>query len=148
MRRRSKRRLHGAGRPKQRWLRIGIRKRTLCTMTFKRGDVVVVPFPFSEKRASKKRPALVISSDRYNASASDVIVAQITTRLVSAPRLGDHILRDWRRAGLRAPSLVRTRLATLHESVVLAKLGSMPATEMVDIDRSLGSALGLEIQRA
>jgi len=113
-------------------------------MTFRRGDIVVVPFPFAEKRASKKRPAVVISSDRYNASASDVIVAQITTRLASAPRPGDHILRDWQGAGLRAPSLVRARLATLHESVVLAKLGSMPATEMMDIDKGLGSALGLD----
>jgi len=53
-------------------------------------------------------------------------------------------LRDWQGAGLRAPSLVRARLATLHESVVLAKLGSMPATEMMDIDKGLGSALGLD----
>ncbi|MEI6450463.1 MAG: type II toxin-antitoxin system PemK/MazF family toxin [Actinomycetes bacterium] len=38
----------------------------LHTMIFERGDVVLVPFPFSDQRTSKKRPAVIVSSNRHN----------------------------------------------------------------------------------
>jgi mRNA interferase MazF len=34
---------------------------------YERGDIVLVPFPFSDQTTTKKRPAVVISSSRYNA---------------------------------------------------------------------------------
>ena len=113
------------------------------TMSFRRGDVVLVPFPFTEQEASKKRPALVVSSDEYNNACPDVIVAQITGRLNAPPRPGDHRLKDWRSAGLVGPSLLRTRLATLHRSVVIRRLGRMPNDDMFGVNDSLITALDL-----
>ena len=113
-------------------------------MTFKRGDIVLAAFPFAEKRVSKRRPALVISSDAYNSVCPDVVVAQITSRTGAPPRPGDYRVHDWQTAGLRAPSLVRARLATLHSSVVVKRLGAMPEAEMAGVSNGLRSALGLE----
>lgn len=110
---------------------------------YERGSVVLVPFPFTDLSAVKRRPALVISSDDYNAATGDVIIAQITSKVDSPSRPGDHRLERWREAGLPLPSLVRARMTTLHSSLLLKSLGKMPDDEMRSIDRGLASALGL-----
>jgi len=45
---------------------------------YKCGDVVLLPFPFTDLSTSKQRPALIISSDWYNDNRNDVIVVAIT----------------------------------------------------------------------
>jgi mRNA interferase MazF len=50
-------------------------------MHFEFGDLVLVPFPFTSQAASKKRPAVVVSSSAYNASRLDVVVMAITSQL-------------------------------------------------------------------
>jgi hypothetical protein len=47
------------------------------TTRYKRGDVVLVPFPFTDLSSSKRRPALVISPDAFNDQMEDVVVAAI-----------------------------------------------------------------------
>lgn len=59
---------------------------------FSRGSVVLVPFPFTDLSAAKRRPALVVSSGEYNAATDDVIIAQITSKVNSPRRPGDHRL--------------------------------------------------------
>lgn len=112
-------------------------------MPFRRGDVVLVPFPFAERLGAKKRPAVVVSSNTYNAACPDVVVAQITSRTTPAPRPGDHRVRDWRSAGLVVPSLVRARVATLQSSIVVRRLGAMPPQDMAAVDKGLAAALAL-----
>jgi mRNA interferase MazF len=114
---------------------------------YSRGDVVLVPFPFTDLSAVKRRPALIISNDEYNRATGDVVIAQITSKLNSPPRPGDHRLKDWLGAGLPLPSLVRTRVATLHASLLVRSLGSMPGDEMRVIDERLAETLGLSQRR-
>src|SRR3989442_14007766 len=101
---------------KNRLPRTGTTMRTLSTMPYRRGDVVLVPYPFVERDASKRRPALVVSADTYNAACPDIILALVTSKTGVSARPGDHKIADWRGAGLIGPSLVRSRLATLHHS--------------------------------
>ena len=49
-------------------------------MNYKRGDVVLVPFPFTDLTTTKRRPALVISTDLYNRSQVNLIIAAITSQ--------------------------------------------------------------------
>ena len=49
-------------------------------MSYKRGDVVLVRFPFTDLTTTKKRPALVISTDLYNQSQINLIIAAITSQ--------------------------------------------------------------------
>jgi len=51
------------------------------TTNFKRGDIVLVPFPFTDLSSAKQRPALVVSSDALNAASEDVLVAAITSQI-------------------------------------------------------------------
>lgn len=108
-----------------------------------RGDVVLVPFPFTDLSAVKRRPALVVSSTEYNTVTGDVIIAQITSRADSPSRPGDHRLTRWQTAGLPLPSIVRARMTTLHNSLLIKTLGKMEDEEMRSIDKRLAYALGL-----
>ena len=112
--------------------------------TFSRGDIVLVPFPHTERpQETKKRPALVVTTDAYHKACRDVIIAQITSRISAVPRPGDHTIGRWRKAGLLAPSLVRARLATLRQDLVVRKLGALDDDDVGAFDKALSSALGL-----
>lgn len=110
---------------------------------FKRGEVVLVPFPFADRSAVKRRPALVLSTDEYNSRTGDLIIAQITSRVNSPSRPGDYRLRHWQQAGLNVPSLVRARMATLHSATIVRTVGQLSTQEMTSAGRSIASALGL-----
>ena len=51
------------------------------TTRYKRGDIVLVSFPFTDLSSSKRRPALVISPDTFNGQMQDLVVVAITSQL-------------------------------------------------------------------
>jgi len=53
------------------------------------GDIILVPFPFTNQTIAKKRPAVVISSDVYNQEHPDLIVMAITSQRYIATMLGE-----------------------------------------------------------
>jgi mRNA interferase MazF len=53
-------------------------------MTLNRGDIVTTRFPHAGRNRGKKRPAVIIQSDNYNASFKHFIVAEITKNLSAA----------------------------------------------------------------
>ncbi len=58
-------------------------------MPFEFGDVVLVPFPFTNQAASKKRPAIVVSNGNYNRTKPDVVVMAVTSQFRPSPTLGE-----------------------------------------------------------
>ena len=54
-------------------------------MTYKQGEVVIVPFPFSDLSSFKRRPVLVMSNNDYNAKADDIVVCGITSVMRDQP---------------------------------------------------------------
>src|SRR5262249_18594872 len=97
---------HGSKRP-SRPSNSGITPRMPSTTSFSQGDVVLVPFPFTDLSAVKQRPALVLSPERLNNVRTDLIVAAITSQIPS--EIGeDEILlsdADQRTAGLPKTSI-------------------------------------------
>ena len=93
-------------------------------MTFDAFDVVVVPFPFTERAAAKWRPALVVSGVRFNVDHGQVVLAMITSA-VHADWPSDTPIRDLKVAGLRAPSVVRLKVFTLDRRLVLRRIGTL-----------------------
>ena len=89
-------------------------------------DVVVVPFPYSDRMAEKRRPALVVSA----ASLHDlgyVWIAMITGA-GKVQHAGDVVVRDLARAGLPGASMVRTtKIATVGPSRILRRVGTLAA---------------------
>lgn len=110
---------------------------------YQRGDVILVPFPFTERLAEKQRPAVVLSTEAYYASGNDLIIAQVTSRTNAPPRPGDHLLQGWREAGLPLPSLVRARVTTIHTSRVRRRLGTLALADLRAVEGGLRTVLGL-----
>ena len=88
-----------------------------------RYDLIVVPFPFSDKSITKKRPALVLSNADFNRS-NHTILAMITTKH-HPPWPGDSQIRYYKNAGLNTPCLVRFKLFTLDNRMILRKIGRL-----------------------
>jgi mRNA interferase MazF len=88
-------------------------------------DVVKVPFPFTDKTASKNRPALVLSSAAaFNSKIEHSVMAMITSS-TQMPWPLDCAVTNLEAAGLPAPSLIRFKLFTLDHRLVRAKLGHL-----------------------
>lgn len=64
-------------------------------MEFRRGDVVLIPFPYTDLSASKTRPAVVVSSDTYHATRSELLLAYVSSRTSQANPTIDYVLADW-----------------------------------------------------
>lgn len=111
-------------------------------MTYERFDVVVVPFPFTDSSASKRRPAVVISHETaFNAPAGHSVMAMITSA-GNAPWPLDRPLQDISAAGLRAPSVVRMKLFTLDHRFVLRRAGRLSSRDGKAVSAALRILLG------
>ena len=108
-------------------------------MICNRFDVVVVPFPFSDKPDTKKRPTLVLSNADFNQS-NHTILAMITTKHYP-PWPGDSQIRDYEKAGLNVLCLVRFKLFTLDNRLILRKIGHLTLNDANPIETQLRSYL-------
>jgi mRNA interferase MazF len=113
-------------------------------MTFQRGDVVLVPFPFSDLSTTKVRPAAVVSSDLYHSTQPDLLLAALTSKIATTMGPLDYVLNDWQAAGLRYPSALKPVLFTLDPARVLHRIGALTPADMSQVDQRLLHALGLE----
>lgn len=111
-------------------------------MTYERFDVVVVPFPFLDSSASKRRPAVVISHEAaFNAPAGHSVMAMITSA-GNAPWPLDRPVQDISSAGLSAPSVVRMKLFTLDNRFVLRRAGKLSSRDGKALAAALKTLVG------
>jgi mRNA interferase MazF len=96
------------------------------TTTFSRGDIILVPFPFTDLSSAKQRPALVVSSNALNARSDDVLVAAISSQIPAKLTAEEFMIpqSDLAACGLPKPSVVRlAKLAALHRQLVIKRIG-------------------------
>lgn len=109
---------------------------------YKRGDVVLVGFVFSDESGRKLRPALVLSSAAYHRGRREVIVAAITGN-VRRRLFGDHLISDWKGAGLLFPSVATGIMRTITGAMIERRLGTMAASDLDAVARLLRRSLSL-----
>ena len=111
--------------------------------TFSPGDIVLVPFPISDKLSSRKRPALILAMTSREGGLSEITIAQITGH-TSGPKLkGEHTIQNWQEAGLLRPSMARLRLATVPTTTVFRKIGTLAPQDLELIGNGVRDMLGL-----
>lgn len=111
-------------------------------MPFEFGDVVLVPFPFTNQTASKKRPAIVISCRAYNTAKPDVVVMAVTSQLRASATLGEAWVQEWKAAGLLKPSAIKPVFATLEQSLVIRQLGTLHTADKEALRQAISQTLG------
>jgi mRNA interferase MazF len=106
-------------------------------------DIVLVPVPFTDLSAKKRRPVLVLSSNDYNRKSPDILVAAITSNLST----GFHGViidpADLDKGVLPVRSLIRAdKIYTLSQSIIVKTFGMVSIAKLLEVFTALDSVLG------
>jgi len=112
------------------------------TTSFRFGDIVLVPFPFTDQSGAKKRPAIVVSSAGYQTRRRDIVIMAVTSRRRTSPAFGEFEVAEWKKAGLILPSMAKPVLATIEKRLVIKKLGALQRADRASLQASLRAILG------
>jgi len=106
------------------------------------GDVVLVPFPFTDQTTTKKRPAVVASSSVYNRERPDIILMAVTSQMRPSGFFGEVVITEWKDAGLLKPSVIKPIFATIEKGLLLRKLGRLGKKDRKILQETLEKLLG------
>lgn len=98
----------------------------------RKGDIVLIRFPFTDLSGSKNRPALVLVSRQ-----SDVVVAFITSNMIHSENW-DVVLEPNSQNGLKQISAIKiSKIATLDKTLVLGKIGKVDSSDILKVNEGL-----------
>lgn len=104
----------------------GIIPKTPLMTPYKPGQIVLVPFPFTDLSTTKKRPALILTQAQTGPLPALFVVAMITSQVEGARLPGDYQLQDWQISGLLHPSKVRlAKVVSLEKGFLEKSLGTL-----------------------
>jgi mRNA interferase MazF len=95
----------------------------------KTGDIILIPFPFSELTQIKVRPAVVVAviKDKYN----DLVLAAISSQVASTITANEIIIEPENTNGLRIRSVIKVdRIFTLKKEKIILKMGRLDTTQL------------------
>jgi len=110
--------------------------------SFEFGDIVLAPFPFTNQTASKKRPAVIVSSLAYHRQRLDLIIMAITSQVRHPASLGEVVIADWKEAGLLKPSVIKPVLTTIERGLLLRTLGRLRESDQQALVEALRVIIG------
>lgn len=103
-----------------------------------KGDIVLIPFPFTDLSGNKLRPAVILAETK-----SDIIVCFITSQLHYQEHT-DILIEPDISNGIKKSSLIRVnKIATLDKALALGKIGSVTYTELNKLNTNLKQLLQL-----
>lgn len=112
------------------------------TTNYDFGDIVLVPFPFTDQTGIKKRPGVIVSSAAYNAARRDVIIMAVTSQSRPAGAIGEIQVKDWKGAGLIKPSIIKPVITTIEQRLVIRRLGQLRKDEQETLRKSISKIVG------
>ncbi|TVQ00395.1 MAG: type II toxin-antitoxin system PemK/MazF family toxin [Balneolaceae bacterium] len=105
----------------------------------KKGDIVIVPFPFTDLSSQKRRPACVLLNTKI-----DVVLAFISTKLYYEPAFSIR-LNPSDENGLKRESIIRIdKIVTLDSELVIGKLGEISSNEILELNNKMISCYRLK----
>jgi mRNA interferase MazF len=97
-----------------------------------KGNIVLIPFPFTDLSGNKLRPALVLAENNL-----DVTVSFITTQL-QWQEPTDILLQPGSKNGIKKTSLVRlSKIATIDRSLIVGMIGSISPAQVIELNLNL-----------
>jgi mRNA interferase MazF len=107
------------------------------TETYKIYEIVVVPFPFTDREKSKNRPALILSSELFNAKNGKSLLAMITSNTGKELWPNDAEIKNLKPTGLTEASLVRFKIFTIDHVLIKARIGSLDDKDVKAVQSKL-----------
>jgi len=93
-------------------------------------DIILVPFPFSDLTAVKKRPCLILCVLRPRSLKIHYVVSMMTSSMARIAFPFDVALEDWKKSGLPKKTIVRlAKLVTIDDSLVRKRIGRISAKD-------------------
>jgi mRNA interferase MazF len=111
-------------------------------MDYQFGDVVLVPFPFTNQSAFKQRPGVIVSNTAYHRARRDVILMAITSQMRGSGAFGEMIVQDWQAAALLRPSAIKPVIATLEQVLVIKTLGRLSQRDQAALKEIIAIIVG------
>lgn len=112
------------------------------TVAYSFGDVVLVPFPFTDQSGTKKRPAVIVSSNGYNTNRRDLIIMAITSQIRQPTGFGEALVADWQAAGLLKPSLLKPVFTTIEQALVVRTMGALSVADLRTLREAISQVIG------
>ncbi len=111
--------------------------------TYDRFEIVKVPFPFTDIKMTKVRPALILSSAKhFNAKIGLSVMAMITSKKPNQDLWPvDILIEDLKPTKLPVPSIIRFKIFTLDHRLILGRLGCLSETDKDRVQRKLKEIL-------
>jgi mRNA interferase MazF len=105
-------------------------------MSFSRGEVVLLPIPFTDLTSRKVRPRVVIG---HSSHPGDLFVVPISSVLQNV----DVVLQDWCAAGLNVPCGIKSQIATVEDRLVVKSVGLLSTPDSAALEKRLRTWLQL-----
>ena len=106
------------------------------------GDVVLVPFAFTDQSGLKKRPAVIVSGSAYNASRRDLVIMAITSQVRQPLGYAEALVADWQAAGLIKPSVLKPVFTTIEQGLVVRTMGKLAAGDLRALREVIAQTVG------
>ena len=106
------------------------------------GDVLLVPFPFTNQAGTKKRPAVIISNTAYNTAQRDLVIMAVTSQLKPSGALGEALVSNWQTAGLIKPSAIKPVITTIEQALVIRRLGQLATEDQQALRNAISRIIG------
>jgi len=103
-------------------------------MNYSKGDVVLLPYPFTDLKTAKVRPAVVAASEE--GKYSDLFVVPLTSRTANL-NTGEFVLKDWNGAGLNVSSAVKRGCVLIDAALIKLKVGTLTKRDTTVLNKSL-----------
>ncbi len=111
-------------------------------MTYEPYSLVIVPFPFTDKVQTKKRPALVLSQKEHQLDTDHITLMMVTSAKHSSWK-SDHPIEDLKIAGLSSPSIIRQKIFTIDNRLIIELLGKLSEKDITKINSKIKSHLSI-----
>ena len=106
-------------------------------------SIVIVPFPFTDKIQTKRRPALVLSSKQHQKNTEYITLLMVTSAKHSTWN-SDYLIEKMESTGLTSPSIIRQKLFTIDMRLIIEALGKLSNHDSKNVKELLGEHLTIK----
>ena len=112
---------------------------------YKQGDIVLVPFPFTDLSGEKVRPALIVSKKEFRDDVTVCFISSLIPKKISENEFFiKNTDKNFKNTGLKMSSIVKVnKMATLEKGVILGKLGSLDMENLLKIKKIIKNHFGV-----